>query len=113
MKKVFVFLFTAFFIFLLTACGAKTQAPVTPDYSDIALFEADLNQGKDLTGKTVQFTVTELVPDSAFGYNMQTGKHLNFCSSSNPKVSTGDTVTVEVTEVRSVMGSYIISYKMK
>ena len=110
MKRALSIFLIPILLLSLTACGSKT---VTPDYADAASFEADLNSGADLTGKTVQFTVNELVPDSAFGYNMQAGEHLNFCSSSNPKVSVGDTVTVEVTEVTSVLGSYVISYKMK
>lgn len=65
-----------------------------------------------MTGKTVCFTVDKLVPDSAFGYNLQAGEHLNFCSADNPKVSAGDTVTVSVEKVTSMLGSWIISYQM-
>lgn len=110
MKRAISIFLAALLLFSLIGCGAKS---ITPDYTDAASFEADLNTGADLTGKVVQFTVNELVPDSAFGYNMQAGEHLNFCSSTNPKVSAGDTVTVEVTEVTSMLGSYIISYKMR
>lgn len=74
--------------------------------------EAALNAGTDVTGKVVQFTVSEIVPDSAFGYNLQTGEHLNFCSTSNPNVAVGDTVTVEIKEVISSLGSYIITYTL-
>lgn len=110
MWKTISILLALFLLLSLAACGAKE---VQPDYPDAATFEAALNTGAYLTGKTVRFTVVEVVPDSAFGYNLQAGEHLNFCSSSNPKVSAGDTVTVEVVEVASMMGSYIISYKMK
>ena len=110
MKRMSLILAVILVTLCFVSCGAKT---VTPDYADAASFEAALNDGTDVTGKTVQFTVTEFVPNSAFGYNMQTGEHLNFCSSSNPKVKAGDTVIVEVEEVKSVLGSYIISYKMK
>lgn len=110
MRKITSVLLALFLLFSLAACGAKE---VVPDYPDAASFEAALNTGADLTGKTVRFTVGEVVPNSAFGYNLQAGEHLNFCSSSNPKISAGDTVTVEVKEVTSMMGSYIISYKMK
>lgn len=61
----------------------------------------------------IKFTVDALVPNSAFGYNIQTGEHLNFCSPNNPDVSVGDTLVVEVTEVSSALGSYIISYDKK
>lgn len=89
-----------------------TESTVTPDYLNVEDFEAALNDGKDLAGKTVTFTVTTLVPDSAFGYNLQTGEHLNFCSSTHPGVKEGDTLTVKVTEIQSVLGSYIIYYEI-
>ena len=111
MKKALAVFMIAALLIGLSACAA-TQ-PVTPDYADAASFEAALNAGTDVTGKIVQFTVDKLVPDSAFGYNMEAGEHLNFCSATNPGVSEGDTVTVEVKEVVSSLGSYIISYKMK
>lgn len=110
MKRISLILAVILIILCFVGCEAK---PVTPDYADAASFEAALNNGDDLTGKTVQFTVAEFVPNSTFGYNMQAGEHLNFCSSSNPKVKAGDTVTVEVKEVTNVLGSYIINYKMK
>lgn len=109
MKKIICFLCAALLLLSLVGCGSKT---VTPDYEDVAAFESALNAGEDLTGKTVRFTVNVFEPASAFGYNMQTGEHLNFCSASNPKVSVGDTVTVKVEEVTSMLGSWIISYKM-
>lgn len=110
MKKVVVLLLAVLMILSFVGCASKE--PVVPDYTDAASFEADLNAGVDATGKIVQFTVSEFVPNSAFGYNMQAGEHLNFCSSTNPKVSTGDTVTVKVEEVTSTLGSYIIAYKI-
>ena len=82
------------------------------DYPNVEDFELALNEGEDLTGKSVTFTVDDLVPNSAFGYNMQAGEHLNFCSSSNPNVKEGDTVTVKVIEISSLMGSYIIKYEI-
>lgn len=110
MKKTITTLIIALLLILLVGCGA---VEVAPDYTDAASFEAALNTGADLTGKTVQFTVTEVIPDSAFGYNLVTGEHLNFCSSKNPGVSAGDTVTVKVSDVTSMLGSYIISYDMQ
>ena len=110
MKKVLSLLLVALIVFSLAACGGKKT--VTPDYADAASFEAALNAGEDTTGKIVQFTVNTVVPDSAFGYNLQAGEHLNFCSSTNPKVSAGDTIIVKVVEVTSTLGSFIISYKM-
>lgn len=95
---------------LLGACSAGGSKAVTVDYEDAASFEAALNTGTDLTGKTVRFKVDAIVPDSAFGYNLQTGEHLNFCSTKNPGVKVGDTVTATVKEVSSMMGSYVITY---
>lgn len=74
-------------------------------------FESSLNAGKDMTGKKVRFKVTDYAPDSAFGYNLMGGKHLNFVSSRNPHVRKGQTITVKVKDVQSFLGSWIISYK--
>ena len=92
---------------LMCGCGVKI------DYANASDLEAALNAGEDVTGKTVKFTVDAVVPDSAFGYNLQAGEHLNFCSTEDPKASAGDTVTVEITSVSSLLGSYIIYYEMK
>jgi len=94
-------------ISFLSGCAGETKV----DYANAEDFEAALNAGDDLTGKTVTFTVNELVPDSAFGYNLQTGEHLNFCSANNPGVKKGESITVKVTEITSMLGSYIISYE--
>lgn len=108
MKKTLTLLLAVILLFTLAACGSSA-----PDYSSAEELEAALNSGKDVTGKTVSFTVKEYEPASFFGYNMQAGEHLNFCSSSDPHVSAGDQVTVKVVEVEDLLGSYIISYEMK
>lgn len=92
--------------FILAACG-----DVKVDYENAEDFEAALNEGDDLTGKVVTFTVREVAPDSLFGYNLQAGEHLNFCSPKTPGIKVGETVTVKVTEVKSVLRSYVIEYK--
>ncbi len=97
------------FLIGCTITGCRSTAVV--DYESAADFESALNNGEDLTGKTVTFTVKAIAPDSAFGFNLQAGEHLNFCSTTNPGVKEGDTVTAKVIEVKSVLGSYIISYK--
>lgn len=108
MKKITKIITTILVIFCLTiivsACGQKKA-----DYS-AKTAESALNSGKDLEGKTIKFKVQELEPNSAFGYNMETGKHLNFVSNDNPKVEKGDTVIVKVKKTTSTMGSYIITY---
>lgn len=90
--------------FVAVGCG-QTK----PDYT-AKTAESSLNAGKDLEGKTVKFKVTAYEPASFFGYNMETGKHLNFVSQDNPKVKKRDTVTVKVKKVTSTMGSFIITY---
>lgn len=107
MKRLLALLVIFAFSFSMAACDKSTAV----DFDNVTDFEAALKSGDDLTGKTVTFTVGEVNPDSAFGYNLQAGEHLNFCSSENPNLKSGDTITVEVEEVKSVLGSYIIYYK--
>ena len=92
---------------VLCSCGSAT--PV--DYENAETFEAALNNGEDLVGKTVRFTASELEPQSFFGYDIYAGEHLNFVSSANPNVEAGDIVTVKVTKVESIFGSWIIGYE--
>lgn len=95
-------------ILCLSACA---NSKVTLDYGDAASFEAALNAGENLEGKTVQFIAGELHPDSAFGYNVWAGEHLNFVSSRNPDIQEGDTVSVKATEITSTLGSWVIKYE--
>lgn len=107
MKKVKICLVFFIMMFLVVGCGSKE---VNPDYTEKEA-ETALNNGDDLEGKTVKIKVTTLVPDSAFGYNIQTGEHLNFVSVENPKVKEGDELVVKITKVTSTMGSFIITYE--
>ncbi|MDE5557511.1 MAG: hypothetical protein K2J32_07430 [Ruminococcus sp.] len=107
MKRILSVFLSIIMCLALFSCGGNV------DYKDAESFESALNAGEDLIGKTVTFTVEEFSPNSAFGYNLQAGEHLNFCSSENPNAKAGDTVTVKVESVKSVIGSYIIYYKMK
>jgi len=111
MKKILFCLLLSFTVILgLTSCGNKEVVNV--DYDNVVSFESDLNNGEDLTGKIVIITVDAFVPNSAFGYNIQNGEHLNWCSQNNPKVQVGEKLTVKVTEIRSLLGSYIIYYEI-
>lgn len=97
---------------VMTACGKTEKEPeIKVDYNDATVFESELVQGADLTGKTVKVVVDNLEPQSAFGYNIWAGEHLNFVSSTNPGVEKGDVIIVKVTEIKSVFGSWIISYE--
>lgn len=88
---------------------AKPSIP-SPDYKDAESAESALNNGDDLEGKTVRFKITRLEPASTFGFNLETGEHLNFVNPHNPKVKVGQTVQVKVTEVRTVAGSFVLDY---
>lgn len=101
-----------FCLFLLVSCNLPGQEEkFVADYGSAEEFEAALNSGIDGTGKTVVFTVVDFKPDSAFGYNLIAGEHLNFCSPDHPNAQIGDTLTVRVTEIQSMLGSYIIIYE--
>ena len=101
-------LLAAVLICLLSACG-QSQIPL--DYGDEIAFEADLNAGKNLVGKTVSFVAAELHSQSISGYDVWAGEHLNFISSENPDIEVGQTVTVKVTAVESAIGSWFIGYE--
>lgn len=108
MKKLLFASLLLVLAFGLVACGGSKEAKA--DYTT-AQAEKALNDGKDLEGKTIKIKVDKLEPSSAFGYNIQTGKHLNFVSSENPKVKEGDELVVKVTKVESVVGSFVIDYE--
>lgn len=74
-------------------------------------FELALNNGDVVEGKLVEVSVLELDPNSAMGYNILAGEHLNFVSAENPQVDEGDTIVVQVEKVASIFGSFIITYK--
>ncbi len=104
LKAVFAMMIAAA---VLCGCGGETFL----DYGDAEAFEAALNRGEDLEGKTVQFTVLEYHPDSALGYDLWAGEHLNFVSSGNPKAKEGDTLAVRATEISNILGSWVIKYE--
>ena len=81
------------------------------DYGDAESFETALNEGKNLEGKIVRFVAGEFHPNSAWGYNVWAGEHLNFVSSEHPDIQEGDTVVVKVTTVKNALGSWIINYE--
>ena len=81
------------------------------DYPDVNVFEQAVNNGEDLVGKTVTFTVSGVRPDSVLGYNLYGGEHLNFVSDEGKGINEGDEITVIVTDVKRVLSdSYKVSY---
>lgn len=112
MKKLIAMGVTLIAAFTLAACGNSKSANTTPkaDYPTATKFESALNNNKTVKGKTVQFKVKKIEPDSAFGYNLEAGKHLNFVSEGQKDVKTGDTVTATVKKTTTTLGSWIITY---
>ena len=110
---------------MLCACGAEGQQKqesaaaetsedievIYLDYGDEQVFEKKLNEGENLEGKTVRFTAREVHPDSALGYNVWAGSHLNFVSARNPDIAVGDKVTVRAETINKQLGSWIIYYE--
>lgn len=108
MNKYVALLLVFITVISFSACGAsKTEV----DYGDAESFEAALNRGENLEGKTLMFTAAEFHPESALGYNIWAGEHLNFVSEKNPDIKAGDTVTVKIKEVKNLMGSWVITYE--
>ena len=110
MRKINTFLIVVFTVFACVMCAGCVSEPVI-DYPNAEALELAINAGVDVKGKTVTFVVQEFIPNSAFGYNLITGEHLNFCSPKHPGVEVGDTVAVKITEVINVLGSYVITYE--
>jgi hypothetical protein len=109
MRKIFTTILAVALIFSLVACGSVSKTGI--DYADAESFEAALDAGENLEGKVVQFVAKELYPNSALGYIVHAGDHLNFASSKNPDIKVGDTVVVKATDISSLLGSWIITYE--
>ena len=103
-KRIMLAIFTVF-MFALPVWAAQTI-----DYGDEASFEAALKQGENLEGKIVQFTAREFHPESALGYNLWAGEHLNFVSARHPDAKAGDTLVVRTDTITNMMGSWVINY---
>lgn len=107
------------FIFIILSCGhtyAQDNNPPTNlffqiDYESAELFEEALNNGTDTDGKTVKFKVVKYVPNSILGVNCWAGKHLNFISTEQLKVTSGDTIVGRISKKPSkFLGSWKIHY---
>lgn len=93
----------------LAACGKREEVVI--DYADAQSFEAALNNGENLEGKIVSFMAQELHPESAMGYNIWAGEHLNFVSDKNPDIAANEQVTVKVNTIQNILGSWVIHYE--
>ena len=93
----------------VVACS-PTKEEIKIDYASAEIYEAALNNGENTINKVVKFIADELHPNSAFGYNIYAGEHLNFISDFDPEVKVGDTLIVEIKDVASFLSSWLIKY---
>lgn len=110
MRKVLALVLTI--ILIMTTGILITGCSKTPDYTSAAQLENALNSGEDVTGKIAVIVVDEYNPNGSLGYTIWAGEHLNLISSSNPKVKEGDEITIKIKEVKSLMGSWILEFKV-
>lgn len=108
-RKIVGVLLSIAIVFSLIACGK--QGEVVIDYADAESFEKALNNGENLEGKIVSFTAQEIHPESALGYNVWAGEHLNFVSERNPDVTLNEQITVKVNTIENILGSWVIKYE--
>lgn len=94
---------------LMAGCSDKYMDML--DYKSAEEFEAALNNGDTVEGTYVMVEVIKVEPNSAFGYNIQAGEHLNFVAAANPVVEQGNTVVFKVEKVASMFGSFIVTYE--
>ncbi len=131
-KKLISSIITALLLcMIITACGgiedsvssispdripqlqqAYADGTLTIDYDSAESFEAALNAGTDTTNKIVSFEAKEIAPNSAVGFNVQAGEHLNFKSKDAKEISNHEQVTVLVTNTKSKIGSWFIDYEL-
>ena len=97
---------------ILSSCGKPKQEEMIIDYPEVTTFEESVNNGDDVIGKVVTITVDKIVLTTAFGYNIQTGEHLNFVSEKHPGVKVGDVITVKITDIIAMFGSYLFKYEI-
>jgi len=109
LSHVLTLVFVLLFGICLIGCGKNK---IVADYGNAEVFEAALNKGENTEGKIVSFVADEIHPDSAFGYDIWAGEHLNFSSSKNPGIKEGETVAVKVTSVENILGSWMITYEI-
>lgn len=99
-------------LILTGALSSCSNNRIIPDYASAELFETALNKDEDTIGKTVCFVADTIRPNSAFGFNIWAGEHLNFISDKDPGVKEKDSVTVKVNEVKNLFGSWMITYEL-
>lgn len=91
---------------------AYGDGTISIDYDSAEDFESALNDGVNATNKIVSFNVSKVSPDSAAGFNVMAGEHLNFISNEERKIKENDQATVLVSNAKSKFGSWFIDYKL-
>lgn len=109
-KVALVFVLVIVGTLVLSACGNKAPQRESPyDYMDAETFEKALNEGEDTVGKTVEFVINDVKPDSALGYNLWAGEHLNFLPIEKPEAKAGESIVVRVISVEMFVDSWVIN----
>lgn len=111
MKERMLYVSVILVLLFLTLCSCGTQKGTVIDYGDAEAFESALNEGKNLEGKVVRFTVREFQPSSELGYNALAGEKLNFVSARNPNIQENDVVTAKAKTVENRSGIWVINYE--
>lgn len=92
--------------------GSERSSESVSDYWGSALeFEDSLNNQDSFysfKGDIVTFTVNKVTEDSKFGYNLQSGEHLNFILPSSIDAKVGNAYTVKIDRIKTSLDSYII-----
>lgn len=123
MRKILSLALALLLTLALTSCGSETQngssskketatKSIKVDYENEVDFEKALNDGVDVTGKTVRFTADEIHPDSMVGFDIWSGEHLNFVSESDPGIKQGQIVTAKIVKFTTQIGSWYLSYEV-
>lgn len=91
---------------------AKWNSNSVADFKDETVFEKALNDGENVVGKTVTFTVKGVRPGTAWGVNLWAGEHLNFYSEEEVGIEGGEKITVLITySEQSLTGvSHLLKY---
>lgn len=117
MKKAKLLLVTIFILFIVMVAGCgegtekKEKEKISADYGNAEAFEAALNNGDDVEGAIVVFEAGEVHPESALGFNVWAGEHLNFVSDKDTGIKEGDTVSVKILTVENTLGSWVLTYE--
>ncbi|MCJ1994898.1 hypothetical protein GYN24_09930 [Lactococcus piscium] len=112
MKKIIFISFSLLCLAILASCGKNATTQTSADYN-ISSFETALDNGEDLTDKTVVFNIEKTSHNILSGnYSLLAGNdnNLAFKSKKDPKVAKNDIVILKVKSTSGSSGKYNISY---